>query len=137
MGASKAAGQNKKMSRKRQMEQMLRAGKIDEFQGDHELQASTNVYQPSDMDSSSGPSSSYNAHGVRVVPTSSYNVGSGTTTASTEVTGRQKNKHQLNSLLASAASLEAHRAQNPHLGGRTGGGTGGGHRSTAKRKYGW
>jgi hypothetical protein len=136
---SAAAGStknSKKMSRKRQMEQMLRAGKIDEFQGDHEVQASANMYQPTDMDS--GSSSSHNAHGVRVVPTGTYDVGSGTTTASTEVTGRQKNKHQLNSLLANAASLEAHRVQNPHLGSGPGGsGTGGSHRSTAKRKYGW
>jgi hypothetical protein len=124
---------NKKMSRKRQMEQMLRAGRINDIQEDHELEATAHVYQPSDLESSA--SSRQEHHGVRVVPTSSYDVGAGATVASTAITGRQKNKHQLNSLLASAASLEAHRAQNPHLG--SGSGAGSSHRSTAKRKYGW
>ncbi|KAL3915654.1 MAG: hypothetical protein SGILL_005547 [Bacillariaceae sp.] len=133
-GAAPAPGRggNKKLSRKKQMEAMLRAGKFDQVEGDHVLEASANVYQPSEMDS--GPS--YNSHGVRVVPMSSYNPSTGTTSASTDITGQQKNKHQLNSLLASAASLEAQRSQNPHFSGRAAG-TGSGQRATAKRKYGW
>ena len=129
---SHGGGGKKKLSRKRQMEQMLRAGKLDQVEGDHVVEGVASTYQPSEFDS--GPS--YNSHGVRVVPTSSYNVSTGSTTASTEVTGRQRNKHQLNSLLASAASLEAQRAQNPHLSARSTG-SGSSHRATAKRKYGW
>jgi hypothetical protein len=129
--ASNSGGGKKKLSRKRQMEQMLRAGMLDEVQGDHSVEGVASVYQPSEFDS---VPPAYNSHGVRMVPTSSYNPSTGSTTASTEITGRQRNKHQLNSLLASAASLEAQRAQNPHLAGRTAGSS---HRATAKRKYGW
>lgn len=131
--ASSVGGGKKRMSRKRQMEQMLRDGKIHEFEGDHELEGTANVYIPSDYDS--GPS--YQGHGVRVVPTSSYNVSAGATVASTEISGRQRNKHQLNSLLANAVSLEARRVQNAHLGRSAGGGSGTSHRASAKRKYGW
>jgi hypothetical protein len=119
----------KKQSRKRQMEQMLRAGNIHEFEGDHEIEGTAHTYTP---DVETGPT--YQAHGVRVVPTTSYNVGAGTTVATTDISGRQRTKHQLNSLLASAASLESHRLNNPHL---TGTGRGTTHRASAKRKYGW
>jgi hypothetical protein len=121
------------MSRKRQMEQMLRAGKIHEFQGDYELEGAANVYEHSEYDSVP----TYQGHGLRMVPTTSYNVSTGTTIASTEISGRQRNKHQLNSLLANAASLEARRMQNPHLGSGPSGGSGATHRASAKRKYGW
>lgn len=80
-----------------------------------------------------------NRHGVRVVPTSTYDPSTGAMTASTSLSGKQKGKNQLNALLANAASLEASRLQNPHLSG-PGGGAGGGqnaYRNNAKRKYGW
>ncbi|KAG7337566.1 hypothetical protein IV203_019821 [Nitzschia inconspicua] len=131
-----AAGSNKaskKLSRKRQMEQLLRAGKIHEFEGDHDIDGEAHIYIPPGAEAAAGPS--YQAHGVRVVPTTQYNVGAGTTVASTDISGRQRNKHQLNSLLASAASLEAHRMQNPHLG--TASRSSSQHRASAKHKYGW
>jgi hypothetical protein len=131
---STVGGGKKKMSRKRQMEQMLRAGKIHQFQGDYELEGTANVYQHSEYDSTM---STYQVHGVHMVPTSSYNVSAGTTVASTEISGRQRNKHQLNSLLANAASLEARRMQNPHLANAASGSSGATHRASAKRKYGW
>jgi hypothetical protein len=123
----------KKMSRKRQMEQMLRAGKIHDFEGDYELEGSANVYEHSEFDSVP----TYQGHGLRVVPTSSYNVSAGTTVTTTEISGRQRNKHQLNSLLANAASLEARRMQNPHVGSGASGGSGASQRASAKWKYGW
>jgi hypothetical protein len=141
-------GPGKKQSRKRQMEQLLRAGRLEEIQEDQRLEGSANVYVAPDPTAAAGgggvggaAASTYHGHGLRVVPTAKYNVGTGGTVATTDVTVRQKGKHQLNSLLASAATLEAHRAQNPLFGqGGGGGGAGpgaGSHRASAKRKYGW
>lgn len=118
---------SKKYSRKRQMEQLLRSGNLEAFQGDIELQGTANVYEaPTET-----PGTTYQAVGVRVVPTQRYVASSGTTAASTNITGKQRSKHQLNSLLASAASLESERLRNPQS---TRPNT---HRATAKRKYGW
>lgn len=137
-GTGGGVGRGRKQSRKRQMEALLRAGRLGEIQEDHRLEASSHVYVPADATGGGGGGAS---HGVRVVPTTSYDVGTGGTTAGTDITGRQKNKHQLNSLLASAASLEAHRVHNPHLGAGSGGagaaGGAGSQRASAKRKYGW
>jgi len=128
----------KQLSRKRQMEQMLRAGKLDEVQGDHELEGVSHVYnQEGDSVVSMMSSSSSNGVGVRVVPTGSYDASAGATAMSTDVTCRQKNSNQLNSLLANAASLESHRAQNPQFHTLSGKGKSGSQRATAKRKYGW
>uniref|UniRef100_A0A7S4AE27 Uncharacterized protein n=1 Tax=Pseudo-nitzschia australis TaxID=44445 RepID=A0A7S4AE27_9STRA len=127
----------KQLSRKRQMEQMLRAGKLDEVEGDHDVQGIAHIYhQQGEHGAAMASSSSSN---VRVVPTSSYDATTGSTARSTSVTGRQKTSNQLNSLLANAASLESHRAQNPqfHSMGGVGGTKQGSHRATAKRKYGW
>lgn len=56
------------------------------------------------------------------------------------VTAKHRSKHQINQLMASAISLEAHRASEAEL-ARFGAGTGGsggiGGRTDAKRKYGW
>ena len=54
------------------------------------------------------------------------------------VTGKHRSKHQINQLMASAISLEAHRASEAEL-ARFGAGTGGGNasRADAKKKYGW
>jgi hypothetical protein len=56
------------------------------------------------------------------------------------VTGKHRSKHQINQLMASAISLEAHRASEAELArfGMGGGGESGkGSRADAKRKYGW
>jgi hypothetical protein len=131
----------KPLSRKRQMEQMLRAGKLDQVQGDHELQGVAHVYQQEGDHVASAMSSSSNNNtgaGVRVVPTGTYDASLGATAMSTDVSSRQKNSNQLNSLLANAASLESHRAQNPQFHGVMGGkGKSGNHRANAKQKYGW
>ena len=126
----------KQLSRKRQMEQMLRSGKLNEVQGDLELEGGSHVYQHGGDNVSFSMSKISDSAGVRVVPTGSYNASTGATAMSTDVTSRQKHSNQLNSLLANAASLESHRAQNPQffLNGK---GKGGSHRATAKRKYGW
>ena len=55
------------------------------------------------------------------------------------VTGKHRSKHQINQLMASAISLEAHRASESEL-ARFGAGTGGGGKGSrvdAKKKYGW
>ena len=54
------------------------------------------------------------------------------------VTGKHRSKHQINQLMASAISLEAHRASEAEL-ARFGAGAGGkgNSRTDAKRKYGW
>mmetsp|Transcript_14951 Transcript_14951/g.36706 ORF Transcript_14951/g.36706 Transcript_14951/m.36706 type:complete len:211 (-) Transcript_14951:78-710(-) len=126
-------GKKKQQSRKRQMEQMLRAGKIDEIQGDRQLEMESNQYHLSGDVGGGGSAGDHNAHGIKVVPTSSYQSSAGTTMASTDVNLKQKNKHQLNSLLANAASLEAARAQNPLHTTKANKS----HRASAKRRYGW
>jgi hypothetical protein len=127
-------GKKKLLSRKRQMEQMLRAGRLDEVQGDHELQGVAHIYNaPSEYGSSSGAAATAAAvDSIRVVPTGAYDPATGTTSTSRDVTGTQKNKNQLNSLLANAAALENHRMQ---IGGTSN--TANAYKATAKRKYGW
>jgi hypothetical protein len=111
------------------MEQMLRAGNLQGLStGDViELEGASNVYQP--MDTNAAAAETH--HGIRVVPTTHYNPGAGMSAASTDISGKQRGKHQLNSLLASAASLESQRLQNPTTQKMSS------HRATAKRKYGW
>ena len=124
----------KPLSRKRQMEQMLRAGKLDQVQGDHQLEGVAHVYNL-DGDAAAAAASVISSSGVRVVPTGSYDPSLGATSMSTSVSSRQKNSNQLNSLLANAASLESQRAQNPHLMGQQG--KRASHNASMKRKYGW
>jgi hypothetical protein len=117
---------NTKKSRKRQMEQMLRQGNLAGVSSDVHLHGQDNVYEvPQDQQQASNQS-----QGVRVVPTSQYNVGMGTTAASIAISGKQRGKNQMNSLLASAASLESQRARNPQTQQNV-------HRTNAKSKYGW
>ncbi|KAL3761084.1 hypothetical protein ACHAWU_006490 [Discostella pseudostelligera] len=69
-----------------------------------------------------------------------YDPQSGTDVSGLGVTGKHRSKHQINQLMASAISLEAHRASEAELArfGMGGGGEGGkGSRAAAKRKYGW
>ena len=119
------------------MEQMLRAGKLDEVRGDHEVRGVAHVYQQQGDYAAAVAASSSASSTVRVVPTSAYDAATGTTATSTSVTSRQKNSNQLNSLLANAASLESQRAQNPRYAGGSLGAGQGSHRATAKRRYGW
>ena len=130
------AKKKKPLSRKKQMEQMLRAGKLDQVEGDHQVEGVAHEYNL-DGDAAVAAASvmTSSGAGVRVVPTSSYDPSLGGTSASTKVTSRQKYSNQLNSLLASAASLETQRAQNPHLMGQKG--KRGAHNAAMKRKYGW
>ncbi|KAL7440485.1 hypothetical protein ACHAXM_007277 [Skeletonema potamos] len=53
------------------------------------------------------------------------------------ITGKHRSKHQINSLMANAISLEAHRAAEAELARVGGGQKGGSSRADAKRKYGW
>ncbi len=119
------------------MEQMLRAGKLDQVQGDHQLEGGSHFYNMN-QDGMAMPAAAslHQQAGVRVVPTGSYNPSLGSNSMSTDVTSRQKGTNQLNSLLANAASLEQERAQNPqyHLQMAA---KAKGRRSTAKRTYGW
>ncbi|OEU20645.1 hypothetical protein FRACYDRAFT_234277 [Fragilariopsis cylindrus CCMP1102] len=132
-GGGGGKGKKKQLSRKRQMEQMLRAGRLDEVQGDHELQGVAHIYNaPSEYGSSSGAAAATAVDSIRVVPTGAYDPATGTTSTSRDVTGTQKNKNQLNSLLANAAALENHRMQ---IGGTSN--TANAYKATAKRKYGW
>ena len=89
------------------------------------MEGTENVYQmPQDQQTSS-----YQSHGVRVVPTTQYNVGTGSSAASINISGKQRGKNQMNALLASAASLESQRARMPQS-QQT-------HRANARSKYGW
>ena len=117
---------SKKHSRKRQMEQMLRSGQTANIDFDAQLQGQA----PNDYVPQSNDNASYQSHGLRVVPTQRYDTSSGLQ-ASTQITGKQKSKHQLNSLLANAASLDSQRMRNPNSQNTNS------HRATAKRKYGW
>ena len=53
------------------------------------------------------------------------------------ITGKHRSKHQINSLMANAISLEAHRAAEAELTRLGGGGQKGNSRADAKQKYGW
>lgn len=118
------------------MEQMLRAGKLDQVEGDHQLEGVSHEYNlGGDAAAAAASMMASSAAGVRVVPMGSYDPSLGATSMSTTVTSRQKNTNQLNSLLANAASLETKRVQNPHLMGQQG--KRGLHNAAMKRKYGW
>lgn len=69
-----------------------------------------------------------------------YDPKAGTDVKGVGVTAKHKSKHQINQLMASAISLEAHRAAEAELakfGVGSAGGKGSGSRADAKRKYGW
>jgi hypothetical protein len=125
-------------ARKKQMEAMLRAGNLDGIDSDIHLTSGGNanytveaLLQQQQQQHQVAPH--YQAHGVRIVPTSHYNTATGQMDASASISGKQKGKNQLNALLANAASLEASRLENPQLSANTRGT----YRNNAKRKYGW
>eukprot|EP00985_Skeletonema_marinoi_P005882 scaffold2557_cov139-Skeletonema_marinoi.AAC.15 len=68
---------------------------------------------------------------------SMYDPKEGSDVAGQGVTGKHRSKHQINSLMANAISLEAHRAAESELARIGGGQKGGSSRADAKRKYGW
>ena len=116
----------KKRSRK-EMEKALRSGNLDAVEDSNmtTLDAEQAVYVPQE-ETYAVPSSG----AVRVAPVRMYDPKAGTDVVQAEVTGKQRGKHQINVLMASAASLELQRAR----------GMGGGvknKRADAKRKYGW
>lgn len=117
----------KKRSRK-EMEKALRQGNLDALEDSYgtTLQAEGAVYVPEE-ETYAVPSSG----AVRVAPVRMYDPKAGTDVVQADVTGKQRGKHQINQLLASAANLELQRAR--------GMGAGGGNtkRADAKRKYGW
>ena len=123
-------------ARKKQMEAMLRAGNLDEIDSDIHLTGGGNANYAAQallQQQQQQATAQYQAHGVRVVPTSQYNPATGQMDASASISGKQKGKNQLNALLANAASLEASRMENPQLSNNTRGT----YRNNAKRKYGW
>jgi len=124
-------------ARKRQMEAMLRAGNWDNVDSDIHLEGggNSNYAMEAIRQQQQQVAPQYQAHGVRVVPTSHYNTSTGQMDASSSISGKQKGKNQLNALLANAASLEASRIENPQLSSNTT--NRGTYRNNAKRKYGW
>jgi hypothetical protein len=124
-----------KKARRRQLEQMLRAGNTAEITGDIQLEGQApDQYIPEEQ-TYQAPAS----HGVRVVPVSMYG-SAGATTTGADISGKQRSKHQLNALMASAASLEQQRVRAPFSSSSQQGpssSSGNTHRANAKRKYGW
>ena len=119
-----------KKAKRRHMEQMLRAGNMSEINSDDNV-IHMEGQGPTDFVPEAQTYQEVPSHGVRVVPVSMYGK-AGSSATSTEISGKQRSKHQLNSLLASAASLEQQRARAPQASS-----SGVSHRVNAKRKYGW
>jgi hypothetical protein len=122
---------------KRQLQTMLRQGNLSQVSAQaYELQApdTTNTFSLPDV-GGNATTASLDSHGVRVVPTQTWAQGSAS--VSTTISGKQKSKSQLNSLMASAASLEQARAQNPISGSNSSTTKQSSFRNNAKRKYGW
>eukprot|EP00934_Nitzschia_sp_Nitz4_P003201 Nitzschia sp. Nitz4//scaffold104_size75438//48394//49740//NITZ4_005661-RA/size75438-exonerate_est2genome-gene-0.54-mRNA-1//-1//CDS//3329532401//3191//frame0 len=135
--AAGAVPNHSKKSRKRQMEAMLRAGNLSEIESDvHIAPPDASGSLPTGSETAA---STVNIHGVRVVPTTSYQVGAGGMTASTSVSGKQRGKNQLSALLVNAASLESKRKEQALFPTNLDGGAQNGRqkRANAKRKYGW
>ena len=134
--SARAAAPLSNKARKKQMEAMLRAGNIDGIDSDIHLAGGGNANYAAQallQQQQQQATAQYQAHGVRVVPTSQYNPATGQMDASASISGKQKGKNQLNALLANAASLEASRLENPQLSNNPRGT----YRNNAKRKYGW
>ena len=89
------------------------------------------------LGSSSGGGGGGGGGGGSVKNISMYDPQSGGDVAGQGITGKHRSKHQINSLMANAISLEAHRAAETELTRLSGGQKGGSTRADAKRKYGW
>jgi hypothetical protein len=136
---------------KREEERALRSGQAFNIPTST---AATEIYQPSPTEFAPtahaaaiasnaarhrGAASSTGGHSS-VKTIAMYDPQSGTDVIGLGVTGKHRSKHQINQLMASAISLEAHRASEAELArfGMGGGGESGkGSRADAKRKYGW
>jgi hypothetical protein len=116
----------KKRSRK-EMEKALRSGNLSALESSDmtTLEAEGSVYVPQE-ETYAVPSSG----AVRMTSVRMYDPKAGSDVVQSDVTGKQRGKHQINQLLASAASLELQRA-------RAVGGGAKPKRADAKRKYGW
>ena len=117
----------KKRSRK-EMEKALRAGNLDavEDAGMTTLEAEAQTYTPQE-ETYRVPSSGI----VKSASVKMYDPKAGTDVLQGEVSSKHRGKHQINQLLASAASLELQRARAIGTSG------GKGKRADAKSKYGW
>lgn len=78
-----------------------------------------------------------NGGGGSVSNIAMYDPKAGGDVAGQGISGKHRSKHQINSLMANAISLEAHRAAESELARISGGQKGGSSRADAKRKYGW
>lgn len=117
----------KKRSRK-EMEKALRSGNMSALEDISDmttLEAEGSVYVPQE-ETYAVPSSG----AVRMTSVRMYDPKAGSDVVQSDVSGKQRGKHQINQLLASAASLELQRA-------RAVGGGAKPKRADAKRKYGW
>ena len=115
-----AAGLPASKKSRQELERALRQGNfgaLDSSRVEH-LEQAIPSYQP--QAPAAAPT-----HGIKVVPTAIYDPSAGGA-----VTGRRGKSHQINQLLAQAASLEQARAQGQVKGPTS-------HRANAKRKYGW
>ena len=137
----------KSRKQRREEERALRSGAV--F---HNSMATTEIHQPSPTEfaptahAAAIASRAARYRGVgsggggggAVNNISMYDPQAGTDVSGQGITGKHRSKHQINSLMANAISLEAHRAAESEL-ARLGGGQKGGtsSRADAKRKYGW
>ena len=137
-GTSTTTTKKKPLSRKKQMEQLLRAGNIQAVHGacDTQLEGLAHVYTGGEELLADGAAAATTTNNIRVVSTTRYDPKTGTTAHSHDITAGQKQKNQLNSLLSNAAALENERFQNPFYGGRSQTNNSS-QKATAKKKYGW
>ncbi|KAL7553512.1 hypothetical protein ACHAWF_016804, partial [Thalassiosira exigua] len=140
---------NKSRRQRREEERALRSGKA--FREDSSAASATEIHQPSPTEyAPTAHAAAIASRAARLRGASGgggggvkniamYDPQSGTDVKGLGVSGKHRSKHQINQLMASAMSLEAHRASEAELARfGMGGGTGGkGSRADAKRKYGW
>mmetsp|Transcript_8253 Transcript_8253/g.20295 ORF Transcript_8253/g.20295 Transcript_8253/m.20295 type:complete len:453 (-) Transcript_8253:238-1596(-) len=142
----------KSRRQRREEERALRSGRA--FHDSSDAATTTEIHQPSPTEFAPtahaaaiasraaryhGAASGSGGGGGSVSNIAMYDPQSGTDVKGMGVTGKHRSKHQINQLMASAISLEAHRASEAELArfGAGAGGKGGGTRADAKRKYGW
>jgi hypothetical protein len=116
-----------KRKSRREMEKALRAGNLQALEGvTTTVEAQALAYAPRE-ETYRVPSFGI----TKVAPVGMYDPKAGSDVMQAGATGKQRGKHQINALLASAASLELQRARAIGTSG------GKGKRADAKRKYGW
>lgn len=147
--SSGGAAAPKSRKQRREEERALRSGQA--------IHSATEIYQPSPTEfaptahaaaiaskaarlrgAASGGGGGGGGGGVGNI--AMYDPKSGTDVKGMGVTGKHRSKHQINQLMASAISLEAHRASEAELarfGMGSGAGSGKANRADGKKKYGW